>query len=47
MNCEIFFQKLKVELDDQKMPMHKLLLRGLCRHFHVAARCWGPKQVFT
>jgi hypothetical protein len=23
------------------------LLQGLCRHFRVAARCWGPKQVFV
>jgi hypothetical protein len=42
MNCEHFFQKLKV--DDQKINCS---LQGLCRHFRVAARCWGPKQVFT
>jgi hypothetical protein len=23
------------------------LLQGLCRHLRVAARCWGPKQVFN
>jgi hypothetical protein len=26
MNYEKFFQKLKVEVDDQKMPMHKLFI---------------------
>jgi hypothetical protein len=23
------------------------LLQGLVRHLRVAARCWGPKQVFN
>jgi hypothetical protein len=47
MNCEKFSQKLKVEVDDQKMPIDKLFIAGWCRHFHLAARCWGPKQVFN
>jgi hypothetical protein len=48
MNCEDFFQKLKVEVDDQKIPMHKLFTAGFVSSFPcVAARCWGPKQVFT
>jgi hypothetical protein len=32
MNYEKFFQKLKVEVDDQKMPMHKLFIAGFVRN---------------
>jgi hypothetical protein len=39
MNYEKFFQKLKVEVDDQKLPMHKLFIAGIGSSFAVAARC--------
>jgi hypothetical protein len=41
MNCEIFFQKLKVEVDDQKMPMHKLFIAGF-----VSSLCVGVLNRF-
>jgi hypothetical protein len=33
MNGQIFFQKLKVEMNDQKMSMHKLFFAGFMSSF--------------